>query len=136
MSDFFGYPVMITEADVKNNADIDLSAEYGSSGARRILNEAHFAVYDGGIYATGDRNIKDKLIAAHEDTALAIKRALVFQVMYLNDIGSVQTESGIASTADGNKTVVTKQELQSKSLCIAAVNALKACTTPIVYAGE
>jgi hypothetical protein len=99
------------------------------------MNELHLSVYDGGIYATGDREIKNRIIEAHEDAKNAVKRALVIQAEYLHGVGNIGTESGITITADGQKAVVGKSELRSKTLCIDAVNALKACSTPIVYAG-
>ena len=133
----FSYPIEITNEDLKNERDIDAVKEYGVNGARGFLADVHTAVYEGCIYATGDRAIKDKIIIAHKaHVETAIKRALILQAAYMHDEGNVGTASGITITADGQKAVVGKNELRSKNICIASVDALKACECPIVYAGE
>ncbi len=133
----FSYPVEITVEELKNERALDLTKEYGVSGAKAFLSDVYAAVYDGGIYATGDRDIKDRIIAAHrEKVENAIKRALIMQAAYMHDEGNVGTASGITISADGQKAVVSKNELRSKNICIAAVDALKACSVPLLYAGE
>ena len=54
----------------------------------------------------------------------------------MHDTGNVGTESGITLTADGQKAVVGLRELRSKYICPAAIDALKACSIPLLYAGE
>ena len=133
----FDYPVTITHTDLKNERGIDLVKEYGSSGYKPFLNEVHSAVYDGGIYATGDSDIKNRIIKANETAVKsAIQRALILQAAYMHDNGNVGTESGITITADGQKAVVPLLELRSKYICPAAIDALKGCSIPILYAGE
>lgn len=133
----FSYPINITGDDLKNERGIDLVQVYGSNGARGFLAEVHATVYDGGIYATGDRNIKDRIIETYRDKVEnAIKRALVLQAAYMHDEGNVGTASGITISADGQKAVVSKNELRSKTICIAAMDALRACSVPLLYAGE
>ena len=133
----FSYPVEITVEELKNERDIDLVKEYGRGGARGFLTDVFAAVYDGGIYATGDRDIKDRIIAKHLDKVEnAIKRSLILQAAYMHDEGNVGTASGITISADGQKAVVSKNELRSKTICIASVDALKACSVPLLYAGE
>lgn len=133
----FSYPVEITVEELKNERALDLTKEYGTSGTKGFLSDVYAAVYDGGIYATGDRDIKDRIIAAHrEKVENAIKRALIMQAAYMHDEGNVGTASGITISADGQKAVVSKNELRSKNICIAAVDALKACSVPLLYAGE
>ena len=133
----FSYPVMITVEDLKNERGLDVIAEYGAQGANAFLSDVHVAVYEGGIYATGDRNIKDRIIQAHiEDAQQAIRRALILQASYMNDEGNVGTASGITITADGQKAVVSKKDLREKVICLSAFDALRACSCPILYAGE
>lgn len=133
----FSYPVEITMEDIKNECGFDLVKEYGSQGMKVFLNAVHSSVYDGCIYATGDMDIKNRIITAHKKyTEPAIKKALLLQAMYLNDQGNIATESGITITADGQKAVVSKLDLREKSVCIASVDALKSCACPILYAGE
>lgn len=133
----FSYPIMITAEELKNELGLDLVKEYGQAGLTIFLNCVHSAVYDGAIYATGARDIKDRIILAHlEKTESAIKRALCIQASYMDDEGNVGTESGITITADGQKAVVSKLDLRAKNVCIAAIDALKACSCPILYAGE
>ena len=133
----FEYPVTINGVDLKNERGIDIIQEYGSSHAKAFLSEVHSAVYDGGIYATGDSDIKNRIINAHVDTVKnAIKRSLILQAAYMHDNGNVGTESGITITADGQKAVVGLREIRSKYICPAALDALKACSIPLLYAGE
>ena len=133
----FEYPVTITATDLKNERGIDLVKEYGSNGLKSFLSEVHSAVYDGGIYATGDSDIKNRIIEEHAGTVTkAIQRALILQATYMHDTGNVGTESGITPTADGQKAVVGLRELRSKYICPAAIDALKACSIPLLYAGE
>lgn len=133
----FSYPVEITMEELKNEKNLDLVRAYGQNGVKPFLNEVFFAVYEGGIYATGDRDIKDRIITRHiEKTERAIKRALIIQAVYMHYEGNPGTASGITITADGQKAVVSKQDLRAKILCPAAVDALKACSIPLLYAGE
>lgn len=133
----FEYPVTITATDLKNERGIDLVKEYGSNGAKPFLSEVHSAVYDGGIYATGDSDIKNRIIETHASTVTkAIQRALILQAAYMHDTGNVGTESGITIAADGQKAVVGLREIRSKYICPAAIDALKACSIPLLYAGE
>ena len=132
----FSYPVEITAEDIKNECGFDVTKEYGGD-ARVFMNAVHSAVYEGGIYATGDRDIKDRIILEHIAQAeKSIKRALLLQAMYMNDEGNVGTASGITITADGQKAVVGKLDLRSKTICISAIDCLKACSCPILWAGE
>jgi hypothetical protein len=133
----FSYPVEITVEDIKNECGFDVTSVYGASNVRVFMNSVHYSVYEGAIYATGERGIKDRIIAAHSaNTTPAIKRALVLQASYMNDEGNVGTASGITITSDGQKAVVGKNDLRAKTVCIAAIDALKACACPILYAGE
>jgi hypothetical protein len=132
----FTYPVEITAEDIKNECGFDVLKEYGAN-MRVFLNTVHSAVYEGGIYATGERDIKDRIIRTHKGTTeSAIKRALLLQASYMNEEGNVGTESGITITSDGQKAVVSKGDLRAKTICIAAVDCLKACSCPILWAGE
>lgn len=133
----FEYPVTITATDLKNEREIDLVKEYGANGVKSFLSEVHSAVYDGGIYATGDSDIKNRIINAHADAVRnAIQRALILQAAYMHDNGNVGTESGITITADGQKAVVPLAEIRGKYICPAAIDALKGCSVPLLYAGE
>lgn len=133
----FDYPVMITADNVKTERGIDLVKEYGTGNVQAFLNEVHSAVYDGGIYATGDSALKNRIIVANENAAKGvIQRALILQAAYLHENGNVGTESGVTITADGQKAVVGLRELRSKYICPAAIDALKSCSIPILYAGE
>ena len=133
----FEYPVMITADEIKTATGLDLGQEYEQREIAPFLHRVHLSVYDGGIYATGDRSIKDRIITAHKtETENAIKRSLIMQAEYEHAFGRIGTESGITVTADGQKSVVTKTDLRSKTLCIDAVNALKACSINLLYAGE
>ncbi len=133
----FEYPVTITATDLKNERGIDLVKEYGSNGVKPFLSEVHSAVYDGGIYATGDSDIKNRIIEKHASTVTkAIQKALILQAAYMHDTGNVGTESGITIAADGQKAVVGLREIRSKYICPAAIDALKACSIPLLYAGE
>ena len=92
----FSYPVEITMEEIKNECGFDLVQDYGTNGMRVFLNAVHSAVYDGCIYATGDKDIKDRIILAHRDkTEPSIKKALLLQAMYMNEQGNIATESGI-----------------------------------------
>lgn len=135
--DLFEYPVKITPDEIKTAVGLDLAAEYEQREIAPFLHRVYLSVYDGGIYATGDRDLKERIIQEHlEKVAPAIKRALIIQAEYEHGVGRLGTESGITVTADGQKAVIGKGELRSKALCIDAVNALKAAKINIVYAGE
>jgi hypothetical protein len=133
----FSYPVEITMEELKNERNLDLVKWYGQNGVVPFLNEVCATVYEGGIYATGDRDIKDRIITTHiAKTENAIKRALIIQAEYMHGEGNLATSSGITVAADGQKSVVEKNELRSKTICPAAIDALKACSIPLLYAGE
>ena len=133
----FDYPVMITAEDIKNECGFDVTEEYGAASVPHFLNLVHSSIYDGCIYATGMEDIKNRIIAAHKEKAeIPIKRALVTQAAYIHSQGDIGTESGITITADGQKSVVNKLELRSKNIAIGAVDILKACSIPLLYAGE
>lgn len=132
----FSYPVTITYDELKTECGIDLATEVGKEKERSFMNGVNRAIYDGGVYLTGASDLKDRIIKANPDCATAIKRALLVQAQYMLDAGDVSTESGITITADGQKAVVSRSELRSKTICSAAVDALKACPVPILYAGE
>lgn len=133
----FSYPVMITAEDIKNECGIDLVEEYGATSVPHFLHLVHSSIYDGCIYATGSADIKERIINKYiSDCENAIKRALVTQAAYINSQGHIGTESGITITADGQKAVVPKFELRSKNVAIGAVDVLKACKIPLLYAGE
>ena len=132
----FSYPVTITYDELKTECGIDLATEVGKEKERSFMNGVNRAIYDGGVYLTGASDLKDRIIKANPDCATAIKRALLVQAQYMLDAGDVGTESGITITADGQKAVVSRSELRSKTICSAAVDALKACPVPILYAGE
>ena len=133
----YEYPIQITNSDLKNERNIDLMKEYGQPILKSFLADVHSTVYEGAIYATGARSIKERIIQRHRDEVEgAIKRALLIQATYMHDEGNVGTASGITITADGQKAVVPKNELRSKNLCIAAIDALKSCACPILYSGE
>lgn len=133
----FEYPVMITPDEFKTARGIDLVAEMEQRDIEPFLNGVYLSVYEGGIYATGDRSLKNRIIEAYKtDAESAIKRALIIQAEYELTVGRIGTESGITITADGQKAVVSTNELRSKTICIDAVNALKACAVNLLYAGE
>ena len=133
----FTYPIEITTAELKNESGIDITAEFKGESVTPFFNAVYSSIYDGCIYATGDKTIKDRIINAHKDvTENAIKRALILQAEYIFEIGSIGTESGITIGADGQKSVISKDELRSKTICISAIDALKACPIPLLYAGE
>ena len=133
----FEYPVMITAEDIKNECGFDLVEEYGASNVPHFLALVHSSVYDGCIYATGMSDIKDRIINKFKsDCEIPIKRALVTQAAYINSQGHIGTESGITITADGQKAVVNKFELRSKNVALGALDILKACKIPLLYAGE
>ena len=132
----FSYPVTVAYDELKTECGIDLIQEIGKEKERSFMNGINRAVYDGCIYLTGASDLKDRIIQANPDSATAIKRALLIQAIYMLESGDVGTESGITITADGQKAVVSRTELRSKTICSAAVDALKACPVPILYAGE
>jgi hypothetical protein len=137
MMDIFDYPVTITPDEIKTATGLDLAKEYEQREIQPFLNRVYMSVYEGGIYATGDRTIKAKSIQEHEsDVKSAIKRALIMQAEYEHAFGRFGTESGITVGADGQKVVIGNAELRSKAICIDAVNALKASFVNILYAGE
>lgn len=133
----FDYPVTVTPAELKTARGIDLANEMSQQDINPFLNGVYMSVYEGGIYATGDRKLKNRIILDFkEDTEPAIKRAIIIQAEYELAVGRIGTESGITITADGQKAVVSSGELRTKTLCIDAVNALKACAINLLYAGE
>ena len=137
MTIFEEYPVTITASELKTATGLDLAEEMEQAEIAPFLQKVCLSVYEGGIYATGDRELKERIIKTHKDKAEnAIKRALIIQAEYEHGVGRVGTESGITITADGQKAVVSTAELRSKALCIDAVNALKACSVNLLYAGE
>lgn len=137
MMDIFDYPITITPDELKTATGLDLAAEYEQREILPFLNRVYMSVYEGGIYATGDRTIKARIIQAHETAVKsAIKRALIMQAEYEHAFGRFGTESGITVGADGQKAVIANAELRSKAICIDAVNALKACAINLLYAGE
>lgn len=132
-----GYPVTVDDSAIKNARGIDIKQEYGETGAQAFLIDVHNAIYEGCIYATGDRTIKNAIITGNKDAVMkSIQRALILQAGYMHEEGNAGTASGITITADGQKAVVTKNELRSKTICPSALDALKACAYPILYAGE
>ncbi len=137
MMEIFDYPVTITPDDIKTATGLDLAEEYEQREIKPFLNRVYMSVYEGGIYATGDRTIKDRIIEANKTAVeTAIKRALIMQAEYEHAFGRFGTESGITVGADGQKAVISTQELRSKTICIDALNALKASSVNLLYAGE
>lgn len=138
VSIFDDYPVKITAEELKNERNIDIKNEYLEEYVQRsFMTDVHSSIYEGAIYATGDKDIKDRIITAHKDkTEKAIKRALILQAAYMHDEGNAGTTSGVTITADGQRALIGKADLRSKNICIAALDALKACSCPILYAGE
>lgn len=138
VSIFDDYPVKITPEELKNERNIDIVKEYPEEYEQRsFMSDVHSSIYEGAIYATGDKDIKDRIINAHKDKVEnAIKRALILQAAYMHDEGSAGTSSGVTITADGQRALIGKADLRSKNICIAALDALKACSCPILYAGE
>lgn len=133
----FTYPIEITTAELKNESGIDITDEFKGESVTSFFNAVYASIYDGCIYATGDKTIKDKIIEAHKDvTENAIKRALILQAEYIFEVGGIGTESGITIGADGQKAVISKAELRSKTICISALDVLKACPIPLLYTGE
>jgi hypothetical protein len=133
----FEYPITITADELKTEKGIDLTQEYGAELVTPFLNEVAAAIYESAIYITGDRDIKERIINANlEKVTSSIKRALILQAAYMNDTGNVGTESGIAITGAGASAVVSLRELRSKNVCPAAIDALKSCAIPLLYAGE
>ena len=133
----FDYPVKITPDELKTATNLDLGAEYEQHEITPFLNRVCLSVYEGGIYATGDRELKNRIITAHlEDTKNAIKKALIMQAEYEHGFGRFGTESGITIGADGVKAVISKIDLISKAICIDALNALRSCKINLLYAGE
>lgn len=134
---FNDYPVKITAEELKNERNIDIAGEYGTALMVSFMSDVHSSIYEGAIYATGDKGIKNKIIETHlADVENSIKRALILQAAYMHEEGNPGTESGITITADGQRAVVSRKDLRSKAVCIAALDALKACSCPILYAGE
>lgn len=135
--EIFDYPVKITPDELKTATNLDLAAEYEQNEITPFLNRVCLSVYEGGIYATGDRELKNRIITAHlEDTKNAIKKALIMQAEYEHGFGRFGTESGITIGADGVKSVISKSDLISKAICIDALNALRSCKINLLYAGE
>lgn len=133
----FDYPVTITADELKTATGLDLAKEYEQREITPFLNRVHLSIYESGVFATGDRELKTRIITAHKTKAEnALKRALIMQAEYEHAFGRFGTESGITISADGQKAVISKHELQSKTLCIDAVNALRGCSVPLLYAGE
>ena len=135
--EMFDYPVKITPDELKTATNLDLAAEYEQNEITPFLNRVCLSVYEGGIYATGDRELKNRIIIAHlEGTKNAIKKALIMQAEYEHGFGRFGTESGITIGADGVKAVISKSDLISKAICIDALNALRSCKINLLYAGE
>lgn len=150
--DLFKYPVMITADELKTATGLDLAAEYEQREIAPFLHGVHSTVYESGVYATGDRYLKERIIKKYlvikeidketgvekdtEGTEIALKRALIRQAEYEHAFGRIGTESGITIGADGQKALISRQDLQSKTLCIDAVNALRGCKIALLYAGE
>lgn len=132
----YSYPVTITNEELKNECGIDLAAEYPNGKDRRFMNNVLRAVYNGCIYVTGLADIKNRIIQADETAVAAIKQALLAQAEYLDSVGDIGTESGLTITQDGQKAVVSRLDLRSKTICSAALDALRACNVPLLYAGE
>ena len=135
--DLFTYPVMITADELKTATGLDLAAEYEGREIAPFLRGVHSTVYESGVYATGDRYLKERIIDKHKESVeIALKRALIRQAEYEHAFGRIGTESGITIGADGQKALIARQDLQSKALCIDAVNALRSCKIALLYAGE
>lgn len=133
----FSYPVEITTAELRNGSGIDINKELDSESVTAFFNAVYYSIYDSCIYATGHKTIKDRIIQTHlEDTENAIKKALIVQAEYILNSGNIGTENGITIGADGQKAVISKAELRSKTICSASVDILKACPIPLLYAGE
>ena len=138
VSIFNDYPVKITAEELKNERNIDIQLEYSDAYEQRsFLSDVHSSIYEGAIYATGDKDIKNRIILEHIDKVKNfIKRALILQAAYMHEEGNVGTSSGITIATDGVKTVINKADLRGKNICIAALDALKSCPCHLLYAGE
>ena len=100
MTIFEEYPVTITASELKTATGLDLVEEMEQAEIAPFLQKVCLSVYEGGIYATGDRELKDRIISAHYEKAeTAIKRALIIQAEYEHGVGRIGTESGITITA-------------------------------------
>ena len=60
--DIFEYPILVTPDEIKTATGLDLAEEYEQREIQPFLNRVYLSVYEGGIYATGDRPIKDRII--------------------------------------------------------------------------
>ena len=57
---FNDYPVKITAEELKNERNIDIAGEYGTALMVSFMSDVHSSIYEGAIYATGDKGIKNK----------------------------------------------------------------------------
>ena len=57
------YPIELTVERLKTERGLDITALYGNR-AQAFLSDVHVAVYEGCIYATGAREIKDRFTCA------------------------------------------------------------------------
>lgn len=141
MDTLFDYPVMITEAEFKNNTGIDLASELdGNDSARKVknfLNNVHRIVYDDLIYSVGNKTIKKLIIEQYaDDVRKEIKKALIAQGEYLLDNGDISLWNGTVVAANGTVAVTDSGVIAQKIVALSVINILRATEPNLLYMGE
>jgi len=137
----YDYPIMIDEAEFKNNTGIDLAKELdGKDGARKVknfLNQVHRIVYDDLIYSVGVKAIKRLIIEKYADSLKnEIKKALIAQGEYLLENGDVSLWNGTVVAANGTVAVTDSGVVAQKIVPLTVVNILRATEPNLLYMGE
>jgi hypothetical protein len=134
------YIIHITPDDVLNRLDIDLNAVLSGTSeisVRKFLTNVHETIYEFVVYQTGERHIKERIIAKYrEELTQSVKSALLEQVQYLienqSDIG---LWNGFLRMNSGGAEMKPTTDIISSVVAPRALNYLMASNPNLMYAG-
>jgi hypothetical protein len=133
------YPITIVENEFYERTGLRLRERIPGADDRRVnnfLDTIHGHIYDGLIYNTGDRDIKNRIIAAYTaELEKPIKAALTMQAQYVLANEQIELWNGFITTVNGTH-VTTTQDILQKVVNPAVVNNLMSNKPDILFAGE
>ncbi|MBR0189030.1 MAG: hypothetical protein IJQ23_01435 [Clostridia bacterium] len=133
------YPVLINSDDVEKYCGCILSEEIEGDSEEKVsnfLDTVHQQIYDFLIYATGDRDIKDRIITKYaERLTKPITKALLVQAKYLLASGDIALFNGVIKTVNGVD-IKDNNQITEKVIGPTVINLLIGTKPNILFAGR
>ena len=133
------YPVLVNSEDVERFCGTNLENEIEGDSKEKVsnfLDTVHQHVYDFLIYATGDREIKDRIITKYaERLTKPIKKALLAQAKYLLSSGDISLFNGVIKTVNGVD-IKDNNSITEKIIGPTVINLLIGTKPNILFAGR